>query len=519
MADKEKKLLKKITGGELSQIFEKLKDGDLIFRCDFTKISKHLLSEFLTVNPFSVDFETLAAAYLEHIEFGKKAEREDEGELMKSFREEQKQKIQRATENEIEFHKYICKSYFDLIKEPKEELLSAFVKATGDLKEIDETLAFIKDSLDEIHKRNQADEIQEKNPILYYYQEHNEKAKAEILTFIKDEIRDFALSNSYENTFINSWLRRSPYNYNWNPKSYKPRYPNDLENKMWQILVPDYMDLCDKYKNDKPAFYSFLTQYIADKEIVFSMRELVQNHHILDKRKEIINETLNTYEHGAKIMFASAVPTIVEGIFHDLCLLIGEKENDLLQKGFQYKLDKLQNVFGFELYYEYYAFRFRLFRNKVAHGRLTTKDVDELADLLLLDLYQVCDLVKSDKLNLNHKRFVIDELNKNISKPDFNFLMQYLLLSKIEIPPFYKLELQIAEIEKLIDGNEFWEFLETEMDKGGEPVKHGIYLVVKIISSRKPFDKRCTKLFKKSGIDKADKEVANSYLKYLTRNF
>jgi hypothetical protein len=312
---------------------------------------------------------------------------------------------------------------------------------------------------------------------------------------------------------------RTPYNYEWHPKSYKPRYPNDLENKFGKLPYPDFVDLCKQYKKDKPTFYAFLKKYIVDEKIVSSIHELVQHHHILDERKEIIYETLYIYQHGAKIMFAIAVPTIIEGIFHDLCLLIGEKENDLLKEGFQYKLDKLQNQFGWELYYEYYSFRFRLFRNKVVHGRLTHIDIDELADLLLLDLYQVCELVQSDKLNLNHKRFVIDELHKNISKPDFKYLMEYLLLDKTDIPPFYKLEKQIKEVENLIIGNAFWEFLETEMDNGAEPVKHGIYLVVKVISSRKPFDKRCIKLLKKSEIKKVDKEIANNYLKYLTRDF
>jgi hypothetical protein len=519
MSEEIKKTLNEVTAGDVSKIFEKLKGDGLIFRCNFSQISKHLLKEFLPVNPFSVDFETLAKSYLEHIEFAKQEEKESEHELIKSFREERNNEISTVVKNESEFHKYICKTYFDIIKEPKEELLDAFVKASEDIKEIDETLADIQNKIDEIYKNNDSTEIQEKKPILYYYQEHNEKAKAEILIFIKNEIKDYSLSNCYDNSLLSGLMMRTPYSYKWNPKSYKPRYPNDLENKFGELPYPAFVDLCKKYKEDKSAFYSFLAKHISDEEIVFSTNQLVQHHHILDSRKEIIYETLNIYQHGAKIMFAVAVPTIIEGILHDLCLLVGEKENDLLKEGFQYKLDKLQSHFGWELYYEYYSFRFRLFRNKVSHGRLTKVDVDQLADLLLLDLYQVFKLVQSDKLHLNQKRFVIDELNKNLSKPDFKYLMQYLLLDKTEIPPFYGLDRQIEEVEKLIVGNDFWEFLETEMDRGGDPVKHGIYMVVKVISSRKPFDKRCTKIFKKAGIEKADKEIANHYLKYLTRDF
>ncbi|HLT32181.1 MAG TPA: hypothetical protein VKZ98_00195, partial [Aquaticitalea sp.] len=229
--------------------------------------------------------------------------------------------------------------------------------------------------------------------------------------------------------------------------------------------------------------------------------------------------TLNIYKTGSKVMFATAVPSIIEGIFHDLCILIGEKENDLLKEGFQYKLDKLHEYLDLDLHYEYYSFRFRLFRNKVSHGRLTKKDVDELADLLLLDLYQVCQLVSTDKLDLNHKRFVIHELNKNLKVPDYKYLMQYLLLDKVKIPAFYKLDMQINEVEKLITCDKFWDFLDKEITHGGDAVKHGIHIVVKYIKNRKQEHERCTKLFRKLGIKESDKNIANNYLRYLTRDF
>lgn len=43
--------------------------------------------------------------------------------------------------------------------------------------------------MDDISKGNDSAELQEKKPILYYYQEHNEKAKNEILTFLKNVSR------------------------------------------------------------------------------------------------------------------------------------------------------------------------------------------------------------------------------------------------------------------------------------------------------------------------------------------
>ena len=132
--------------------------------------------------------------------------------------------IKEAIKDENDFHKYICKSYFDLSSEPKEELLQAFIKATEDIKKIDDTLDHIKKTLEEIHLRNLTDEIQEKNPILYYYQEINERAKSELLNFIKDDIKEYALDKSYNNSFISSWFTQRIYRYKWHPDLYKPKY-------------------------------------------------------------------------------------------------------------------------------------------------------------------------------------------------------------------------------------------------------------------------------------------------------
>jgi hypothetical protein len=466
-----------------------------------------------------VDFPTLRDAYLANIDFEKIKETKEEPQLNIIIRDHRIEKIEKAIKNEDEFHKYICKSYYDLVKEPKEELLSTFIQASQDFRTIDETLRKIDTQLNEITKRNNINEIQEKKPILHYYKEQNEKAREEILNFLKNDIKEYALNTCFDNSFLSGLLGRVQYIYRWNPDSFKPRYPNDLENKFGNLPVPEFMDLSNLYKEDKPAFNVYLSEFIVNQSIVFSIRNLIYKHHLLAVRDEIILESLNTFEHGAKIMFANAVPTIIEGILHDLCLLNGEDENEILTKGFQHKLDRLQKLLSYDLNYEYYSFRFRLFRNKVAHGRLTKQDVNELADLLLLDLYDICKLVFSMKLKLNQKRFVIDELNKDISKPEYKYVIEYILLEKTEVPLFYGLGNKIAEVEKLIVSSEFWNFMEKELNSGGEPVLHGIVSILKILRNRKPFDKRVTKLFKKAGVKDVDKELANHYIKYLTKDY
>lgn len=521
MADNKNKSLKNAKGKDISEIFEALKSNGSIFRCNFEQIAKHFLSKFLPINPFSVDFGTLCNAYLESIDFKNYTLEKDTTDLMEIIQTEHSNKIQNVVKNEKEFYKYICKQYFDLVIEPQQELLKTFENTIEDLKDIDDTLKEIQDKLEEITKNNKTDEIQEKKPILCYYQEHNQKAKNSVLSFLKNDIYDYSLSKCFDNRLFSHVFSDAPYNYSWNKQSYKPKYPNDLANKFGELPISDFQEIHRKYKENKQDFYTYLTNYIQNEEIVFLISQLLDKHHLLNVRKEIIKEAVNIFENGAKIMFANAVPTIIEGILYDLCLLNGEAENELRQKGFKDKLDRLVNVFGYELYYEYYAFRFRLFRNKVAHGRLTKIDVDELADLLLLDLYQICKLVLSSKLKINQKRFIIDELSKNSLTPDYKYVFQYLLLDKIEISIFYNLTKDIDEIEKIINSDKFWEFLEREIEKGGESVKHGIIKIVKLISNRKQkeFDKRCTKIFKKAAIKNLDKELADDYIRSLMKDY
>lgn len=512
-----------ITAGDISLVFNKLKNNGLIFRYDFNQISKHFLSIVLEIEAFSIDFHTLVEAYLTNIKFNelkKCSEQQSKGkDFDEIYKKEKVLEIESAVQNENKFHQFICKSIFYLIKEPKEELLSLFVKASQDIKYIDETLNEIQKKLVEITKYNNIIQIQEEKPILNYYQDLNQKAKEEILNFIKNDIQDYALTNCYDNSLLSSLWNNSPYYYSYNQKYYKPKNPSDLENKFSDLPYLEFVNLHKIYKNDKSVFNEYLTDYINSNAIPFQISELLNQHHLLDIRKDIIKEALNIYQNGAKIMFANAVPTIIEGILHDICLQIGENENELLQKGFQYKLDKLHNVLKYELYYEYYAFRFRLFRNKVAHGRLTKADVDESADLLLLDLKQICQLVFSLKLKLNQKLFVIDELNKSISKPEYKYVLEYLLLDKIEIPMFYQLDKQINEVEKMINSTEFWEYLETEMDSGGDIVKHGICTILKKMRKRRSIDTRCAKIFKKAGIKDVNKELANNYVEKLTKEY
>lgn len=511
---KTNKNLDDIARGKISAIFEKLVEDGSIFQSDFSKIAKLLLKEFLTVDPFKVEFSELVKAYLENIEFYKSNELDElEDDIVKEIEQKRKEEILQSTSNEDDFYRFICKKYFNLIKEPKEQLLLNYEKAVNDLKEVDNTLNKIKTKLNEITNKNNPTEIQKEKPILYYYQEHNEKAKTSILSFIKNGIKDYSLRSSYDS---DTWAS-IPYAFRWNPKSYQPHYPSDIENKFYDLPFPDFLKLQKSHKNNRPEFDKFAADYIKEKEIIPHIQELCDEHHILNGKKDVLIETLQMYLNGSKIMFATAVPSIIEGIFYELCILTGENENELLRDGFQQKLDKLHPKLGIDLFYEYYSFSFRLFRNTVSHGRLKKVEVDNLADLLLLDLYQVCKLVKTDKIDYNHKRFVIHELSQNMDNPDYRYLLKFISLNEIQLDSFYNLDNTINQIELLLKKEEFWEFVEKEIAQGGESAKNGLYVLMQKINNKDLKNHR-TKILKTLQVKDLDHIQAENYLKYLTKD-
>jgi hypothetical protein len=512
------KKLNHLNGADLSAAFDTLKKDNLIFRLNFHQISKRFLTPFLSVNPFSVDFDVLKVEYLLQVGYKITEENIENGSLQTSINKKLRQELEAALQNEESFHKYICKHYFDLVKEPKEALLDAFNRAQSDINTIDNTLLNIQNKLVEIEKRKDTNEMQTHKPILSYYRDHNQIAKDEILRFMKDEIQQYALSGCYGHSLLSSLMGRVPYNYHWNPKSFTPSEPNVLLNKFEILSIQELGDLVKMDREDKDRFQEYVTEFIHREEIIFDIREWLDRHHVLNQRKEIIQDALSLYQSGAKSMFSLVIPAIIEGVFHDLCLLTGETENDLLQHGLKHKLECLHRTLGTFLYYEYYAFSFRLFRNKAAHGRLSKQDVNEVADMLLLDLYHVCKLVFSDRFKLNHKLFVIDELNKTLANPDYKYLIEYLLLSKTEVPSFYQVDAKTQEAEKLLGSEGFWKFLEAEVNSGVNTVRHAIHHVLKLISNRKPTDKRCIPLFKKLGPKELDIVLANHYFRGLMRN-
>jgi hypothetical protein len=509
-----------ITNGETEDVLNMMKSTKTLFHYGFEEIAKQLLNKFLNVNTFKVDYQTLKDAYLENIGINEIIDEEDT--YSRNYQLNFIEKAKQGTSSEYVFYPYICKTYFRLSKEPRVVKLLMLEKSMSAISEIDVRLSEFQKRLDEITKSNTAEEIQKEKPIIEFYKEKNKKAKHEIIEFLKNDIDDYALMNSFDTDSLDLpfWIKRIPYEYDLFPHLYKLKFPNDLENKFQDISILKYDKVKKLYDSeDKTEFYSYLQSYIDKKDVFSLIENLLEQHHLLDKRKEIIKEAIETFKIGKKIIFANAIPSIIEGMLYDLCIALGDTEEELSKtgKGFQYKLNRLNEAFGGYSFYEYYSFNFRIIRNKVAHGNLTKLDNEGTASLMLLDLLHICELVVNSSLPINEIVSLTKEASLANIGNNYRHLFELLMVKNEQIPEFYNLEAETKNIEEILKSDDFWSFLQNELEKNDEKTRHGVQkILLRIKEKRNPLlDEKCKPLLQLTKGLKINELLVEDYISNL----
>lgn len=514
-----KKKLKKYNTEEMHSIVLEIMNSDYVFNCGWKQLAKHFIAYFTDENIWQSDFNTTKKQFRENVwiwekTLNKKASTKD---IFDEMVIDQNNKLEEAEKDEEMFYRFVCKEYLYISELPKDILLHYYNEASKDLGTIEETFKKIDARLEVIKKEGNKLTIQDECPILYYYQKHNKHAQKIIIKFLINEIKGFVLRKQALRDFSFSTFM-TPYHYY--KEAYEPRRPNVLDNKFLNLVVPEHNRLKKLLKDDKEGFNKEAKKYIEDERVIFRLRDTINHNHIFNNRKEFINEALDLYENGKLILFVNSIPSFIEGVFHDVCLLFGHSENELQGDSFQAKLDKLQEHLGWELHYEYYSFSFRLLRNKISHGRLTTADVTEYADLLLLDMEHMFSMVNSMEIPLNNILFLIHEIETNTKNLDYHYLLDYLIQKKESIPSFYGITDDWLEaINTMVLTPEFWAFIEKEKENMYESKKHGLFIIMKQIRSIYPDNEESKAFLKELKLKKADRYIADGYLQQLTKDY
>jgi hypothetical protein len=416
-----------------------------------------------------------------------------------------------APNNLGEFCTYILRTHFRYWQEPKQVLLEYYERATKDWNELDIRIKKIDNEIILLKKANHPTTNQERLPLLYFYLKHTRIALDEVIDFLKKDIHDFVLRKCAmpaNAIFQDSY----PYHYYVAATAFNIKQPSMISNKF--TLSDNRNEIIDMYDNRQEDFKIFLRNYIEENDVLSIIKQAFDTNYFFYKRNELIKEALEIYENRKYILFSSACFLIVEGILHDICLQLGIPDNDILGAGFQEKINKIHENYNINIDYQYYSFKFRLLRNEVVHGTAKPEELREIADLLLLDLVDMIEITKSNRILFNAKLlFLKAGLQKSADR--FEYIAGYIILSDIKIPYSNQYLSESHDvILSILQEEVFWNYVDKLCDsKFSYDRAIGIQVLKKICSLEiATLNEKCsTRLRKHKGVK--DKFDLNTYLK------
>jgi len=444
LSTKKKIELSRLTRKEINDLTVEFYESKQIFTANIQQLGKSFLNKVLTIDPWTNNFN----------------------KIRNTFIEDSKSDDKEVPDNEEGFYKYIVDIYFQLKQEPRQKLIETYMRATQHIVEIDDRISKINEEIDTIIKSKNQEVYQKKVPVLTYYSILNKNARIELIEFLKKGIYDYVISECNAGLGIGLW-NTLQYEYAiLGSKNYDVSYPKMISNKFMDLTPDEKNEMERKYEKDKPAFQKALKEYIENNDIAEKIRLFYDKNHIAAKKKEILEQCIIAYENGSKIVSGGLSIFIVEGILHEICSLFDITENELLGMGLKEKLDFLQDKLSYELHYEYYSFAFRILRNKMAHGIAKSNELEEMADLLLLDIKDSIGIATSMRIPMNQKRFFIHQALIETTNNKYNYVYGYLNSYKIAVDPFYKLKDDILKIHSLVQENSFWNYIDNLVNHG-----------------------------------------------------
>ena len=481
--------LRDFRGKQLLQIREELYDKDFLYSSTFLVIGKRFLSYFFGKDIYSMSFENIKDKFITETQL----------EIINIPREEQA------------FFKFICDKYLGLEKEPYQCLIEIYEDVSNDLRKICLNINKCEQEVENIRKKenkSKGEFISEEDKyrllMLDFYIDRNLKAKAEILKFLTSNDIQTIVYEKVQKQLpygLSQFLGNLPYSYHYVSERYDVTKFSDISNKFLELSLDECRKLDKLYKIDKEKFYGFAETYIDSKNVIDKIYKKISSNHCLDRRKNILHSALEAYKNGDKLLFVNIIPLQIEGIFYDYCIALGIPENKLTSSSLSDKLDRIIKSNSGFYNYEYFAFKFPVIRNRVAHGRIIEeKEIKKVSTTLLLDLYEVCREISSNNLIVNKVVELIEEFKEGYQNPKNIVKIALVVLQglELEIPSFYNLEHYIAQIKIEFTKNQFFDYLLELIEFNNPIVNKGIKKIVTVLNKKPEINKEsCTKLFKK----------------------
>lgn len=386
-----------------------------------------------------------------------------------------------------EFLNYVSLYYLDLASAPKDHYITFSLGAANDIKEINERINEYKQQISNLRSKPTTDSHYEVKQYSYLI-EKLMQAKHEIADYLATDIKKISLKKA-RSPWMTSLLAYN-WTYHYDYKNHKDRYTpyifSDVANKFLDLPVLERPKIINMYEQYPDEFLKFVQIYIREKDIVQEIFHMLNNNHHLFVRKSIIQQSLEAYEKNNKALFTHVIPVQIEGIIFDYCLEMGISYKQIDKVSWEEKFKIIHEKDEGFPHFEYYAYKFPLIRNKVAHGRQLVQEETEyniLADMLLLDLFSVCSLLYSERLKINKARSILDAFSNSDHYSKSANAMEYVLYyTDTDIPDFYRDSILINEdLSKYLQSDDFWATVDYYLSLNEGIINRGLLSVMKII--------------------------------------
>lgn len=467
----------RLTGATVATVRDSLRKGNLIFRLDDDGIARHFAQAFSHDNVWQLDWAQVrdVIANLDG--------------------------CPDVPEDLAVFPGWVRKELLEFEYLPRKKLAELYDWASEDLGTIEANIRFCEAQIATVEARKPKTETDESDIRFYqHFIKLNREARDEIIDVLTHHIHREALSAAYGPLF--PFDMRVPWDFRWFPDRYDARMYSPIRHAFLElpILKCHAVQLLYAAENWQ-EFDQVLVSYIADTKPADRIKWMLTEHHLLARRKTVIEPALDAYKRGELALFASAVAVQIEGIFEDACHLSGVSLEELRTATLIPKLDALIRKSDVRIDYAYYAFKFPILRNRVAHGRLLEPGIERTAALLLLDLADACHVVQSHPAAIN----AIVPLLRSIASPPsiaeiLKFAMLYAQSDGVRPDNFYGVDETFDQLVLLLDTQILWDFLERLVDSNKDELDAGLwYLGHQLRKLRPTLGKCCRDLVSKLG--------------------
>lgn len=403
------------------------------------------------------------------------------------------------TDNLNECFTIIAKDFLDFKKEPCKEYSLLNNKADLDIQEINDYIENLNKRIKKIHedKTNgliKNDEANKEILLIDQFIERNNKYLSDIYYFKNHKIKIYSIQRCI-NVLGNLYaILDIPYSYAWMPNALSSYEDIRLLPKFKDLPLTTYRKIKNEFKKDRTSIYATAENYINDANIKLKCLNMLNDNHILNNRKELLQKTISYYDTDS-FVFCNIAISQIEGLITDYCFELGFSEDELLSIAVG---DKSKLLYEKKLlsqpYYDYYNTVFPVTRNRLMHGSNLSNNFDDLSKLILLDLNSIMELSNSSLFDYQIKKKIIDQLKNDITS--FEYIFYYCLIINYKFDSYYNFEVEETYLDSHINWSDFF----TELEKSINNWKYSNYIkeVIIILKNKNILKDKCVDLLRKT---------------------